>query len=182
MKTTRLSILCLALAAVPLAFAHPGGLGAAKPWCESAADRSVHDYGAPSTGFLVFLGSDGSIPPCPQADGTWDAHFEFAAGGAWLAACGSACGDTGLGLGSEACFGAPADHAPRTPIRVVDAALTAAGQPVRFWVYVETGTDCGDFEADVGVACVDVCTPPWPPGPDGVYTIYVEGTTGHVEN
>ena len=167
--------------------ASPGGDGlkrvraAPKAECEtSSTQTSLHSYGAPGTGFVIFLGSDGSVPPCPYGDTTWDGHYEWAFGGAWLMA----------GPMAEACFGAYADHTPGTVIRVFDMVLSAVGSDVAFSVYADTMNNdpvpsepnCGDFESDYGVDCVNQCAPAFPPGLDGSYQVYVSGTTGDIVN
>lgn len=116
---------------------------------------------------------------CPLNE-TWDFHFEYAVGGAWLFA-----GDEAL-----ACWGGYPDHDPRTLIRVEDAVLTPLGVNVEFDVYVDTMNngpfpttpDCGDFESEIGINCVGSCVPWMGPGRDGTYQIFVHGTTGHIYN
>ena len=150
--------------------------GAPKDECETGFATVMHEYGPPSTGFLIFLGMDGSVPPCPYGDGTWDGHPEFAFGGAFIQAAASACTE------------AYADHAPGGTIGVYDAGLSSIGADVAFGVYSDTlnnnpiqeEPNCGDFESDYGVDCVNSCDPAFPPGLDGSYQVYVSGTTGHV--
>ena len=172
------SLLLLAFFAMP-AKAHEYWLALPKLQCESSADVGVHDYGPPSTGFVIFLGLDGSIPPCPYGDTTWDGHVEFAFGGGWLQAAASVCTE------------AYPDHAPGSTITVVDAVLTVElGSDVAFSVYADTlnndpvpgEPNCGDFESDYGVDCVNQCAPGFPPGLDGTYQVYVSGTYGHICN
>ena len=170
--------LAAVLAAVPLALAHDDTmLGLPKTHCEEPFDdTNVHEYGAPSTGFVIFLGLDASVPPCPFGDGTWDGHYEYAHGGGWLQAAASVCTE------------AYADHTPGGIIGVYDAVLTALGSDVAFSVYsdnlnnnpVPSDPNCGDFESDYGVDCVNLCAPGFPPGLDGSYQVYVSGTTGHI--
>ena len=173
-------LLVALFAGAPLSGAHPDGVGGPKPSCEAALDDlSVHEYGAPSTGFLLLLEGDFSVPPCDHDDGSWDGHYEFAHGGARLLASEP---------GAAACFGTYADHVPGGIIRVEDAVLAMAGADVVFSVYADTQNndpfprepDCGDFESDYGVDCVNQCAPGFPPGLDGSYVVYVQGTTGHV--
>ena len=145
-----------------------------KPYCESSADTPTHVYSAPSTGSVIMLGLDGSIPPCPYGDTTWDGHYEWAVGGGWLQAAASICTD------------AYPDHTPGTLITVVDDVLSTLGSSVNFWVYSDTvsltGDPCGDFESDYGLPCVDACTPGFPPGLDGSYQVFVSGSYGHIYN
>ena len=170
-------LVLLALTLAPLSAAHDGGVGAPKTHCETpGSDTGHHEYGPPGTGFVIFLGLDGAIPPCPYGDTTWDGHIEFAFGGAWLQASPSLCTE------------AYADHTPGAFISVYDAFLTAFGSDVAFSVYADTlnndpipsEPNCGDFESDYGVDCVNNCAPGFPPGLDGSYQVYVSGTTGHI--
>lgn len=182
MRAPHLLTLAIALATTPLVFAHEGGVGAPKTWCEAPGDDTrVHEYG-PNGGLFLFGPNDYSVPPCPGADPLWDGHFEYGVGGTVLLACATACGDRDPGDGALACFGAAPDHAPRTPIHVEDAVLSPLGQGVPFTVAVVAGPECGYFEIDVSMECVDACTPTFGPGSDGAYYVYVEGTTGHVVN
>ena len=195
----------LASIALPPSLAHDGGVGLVKTQCETAGETSVHEY-AHSNGFLLagdwitvnFFGppaaepeprassgpttrllqpllgetADGAVPPCPFGDTTWDGHYEFAQGGARLQAAASVCTD------------AYADHSAGATIVVVDAVFV----DVAFSVYSDNlnndpfqgGPNCGDFESDYGVDCVNICAPAFPPGLDGTYQVYVSGTTGHV--
>ena len=177
-KAYILSLVAL-LTAAPLSFAHEGMTGQPKHYCETPfAHTAVHEYGAPGTGSVIFIGSDWSLPPCPYGDTTWDGHLEFAFGGAWLQARDSDCTT------------AYADHAPGSTIKVYDAVLSAVGSDVAFSVYADTlnndpipsEPNCGDFESDYGVDCVNECAPGFPPGLDGTYQVYVSGTTGHIYN
>lgn len=172
--------LAATLAAAPLAFAHDNGIGAPKGWCETPADVHIHEY-ATTVWPLWVISADGSVGPC-GGGGLQDGHAEYGFAGTYLLGCASACGMWGLGEGSLACHGAPPDHAPLTPIKVVDAALTPAGVGVRFTVIADMGPNCGDFDADMAMECVDVCTPFFGPGASGAYEVLVEGTTGHVYN
>ena len=180
-KVTRIhfAALALVLAAFPLADGHAtpvGGGGTAKDYCEVPFfDTASHDY-ATGTGFLVSPAGDGAIPPCPFDDGTWDGHYEFAYGGAQLQAAASVCTE------------AYADHAQGSLIAVHDTIYSPLGFDVTFSVYADTlnnnpipeEPNCGDFETDYGVDCVNACAPGFPPGMDGAYTVYVSGTYGHV--
>ena len=177
MNKTYILAIAAALLAAPLAFAHEGSIGAPKPECEDADDVWMHDYGAPSPGFVIFLGLDGSVPPCPYGDTTWDGHFEYAHGGTWIQAAASVCTD------------AYPDAAPGVFIWVYDAILShQLGSDVAFSVYADTQNNnpvqeppnCGDFESDYGVDCINYCAPAFPPGLDGSYQVYVSGTTGHI--
>ena len=155
---------------------HEAGAGAPKTECEPLGSSNIHEYGPPGTGFVILLGLDASIPPCPYGDTTWDGHLEWAFGGAWLQASASACTD------------AYPDHAPGALIAVQDAVLTGLGSEVAFSVYADTlnndlvqsEPNCGDFESDYGVDCVNQCAPGFPPGLDGTYQVYVSGTSGHI--
>ena len=148
-----------------------------KQECEDVQNGQTHLYGAPALGFVIFIGSDWSIPPCNFGDTTWDGHYEYAFGGAWLQAATSAC---------TAAF---ADHAPGATITVYDNQLTGTLQSdVAFSVYADTlnndpipsEPNCGDFESDYGVDCVNSCAPAFPPGLDGSYQVYVSGTSGSI--
>ena len=170
-------LVLLALTLAPLSAAHDGGVGAPKSHCETpGSDTGHHEYGPPGSGFVIFLGLDGSVPPCPYGDTTWDGHIEFAFGGTWLQAAVTLCTE------------AYADHTPAPFISVYDAVLTPLGSDVAFSVYADTlnndpipsEPNCGDFESDYGVDCVNHCTPAFPPGLDGSYQVYVSGTTGHI--
>ena len=191
-------LIAAVLVAGPLTQAHDGGTGQPKSWCESYGwDTPRHEY-ATGTGFLlldsrlamphwwddwdieepllVHLPGDGSVPPCPYGDTTWDGHDEFAIGGAWLQAAQSPCTE------------AYADHTPGTLILVSDAVLTPLGSDVAFSVYADTlnndpvpsEPNCGDFESDYGIDCVNQCAPGFPPGLDGTYQVYVSGFNGHI--
>lgn len=125
--------------------------------------------------------TDGSTP-LACASMAPDGHAEWAMGGALLGVR-----DPGFSL----CYGAYPDHYPGTLIEVYDAVLTPMGAGVTFYVYADTlsnlpplqsGYDCGDFEADHGVECLDRCTPGILPGLDGAYLVFVSGTYGHVVN
>ena len=170
-------LLAAPLSLTPATHAHEGGIGLPKTQCEDTKEVGVHEYGAPSMGFLIFLARDGAVPPCPYGDATWDGHLEFAFGGAWLQAAASVCTE------------AYADHAPGAPITVTDTVLSQFGSNVAFSVYTDTlnndlfqnEPNCGDFESDYGVDCVNQCAPGFPPGLDGTYQVYVSGTTGHID-
>ena len=179
MNKTYLLAVAAALLAAPLAFAHPydpaghptGMIGLPKHWCEDADDVKIHEYGPPALGAIILLGLDGSIPPCPYGDTTWDGHWEWAAGGAILIA----------GPEAIACYGAYPDYTPGSEIWVYDEILTPLGSGVSFEVGVDTTpAPCGDGLIDLSIQCVDYCAPGFPPGIDGVYYVFVSGTTGHV--
>jgi hypothetical protein len=126
---------------------------------------------------------DSEIDP-PLAD--WDFHSEFAFGGAWIlvdSGNGEPSWDPGVGAGTLYCYGAEGHHAAFGPVSVTDFVL---GAGATFSVYADTeditmaGDGCGDFEEDNGTDCVGSCTLTFPPGLDGSYVVYVQGTSGHV--
>lgn len=142
-------------------------------------------YRAHPPGSTLTLGRpvDGSFHDmkCPQGLGQGDGHAEWAIGGALL----------GASAMYEICYGAYiADHTPGSLIWVYDEVLTPLGAGVHFYVYADyltnvppiAGPDCGDFESDYGVSCVDACPPGFPPGSDGTYQVYVSGFYGHVSS
>ena len=181
MRALHILLLLAVTLAVPFTGAHPMGVGLPKTVCESPRDMPQHEYGPPATGLVIALGQDGAVPPCPAWDPTWDGHLEFAAGGAWLLACDFSCG-AGYGDGALTCWGAWSDHAPSPTVTVDDAALLVVGFEVwadRISLFPQV-PECGDFEADAHVVCVNACQIPFGPGLDGSYAIYVQGTTGHV--
>ena len=125
----------------------------------------------------------------PVAD--WDGHNEFAFGGAWLLA------NSGAGVpqppnvpaGTLYCFGAEGHHPNFGPFTVED--LLLAGSPAIlantiFLVASDTadisgtGEGCGDFQSDESWGCLTSCDVTFPPGLDGAYVAYVEGTLGHI--
>lgn len=198
MKNLALALLILACV-TPLAFAHrDGGIGVPKPYCEwNTGDYLVHDYGPPSSGHLVALGSDGNTEDCnPHGyparahgypDPFWndgipadvDRHFEFGLGGAWLPADETRAIPCGWDL---------ADHAPMPVVSVSDFGSIATAS-VAFWVAVDAfsvvapppgGPDCGDGDLDLLIACVNSCQPNFLPGLDGSYVVLVQGTYGHI--
>lgn len=182
LQRLHMGLLAAALLAAPLTLAHPNGLGLPKTQCETDDDARVHDYGEPSTGFTVWMNSDGSLPPCPYGDGLWDGHWDFAMGGAILLASEP---------GASYCYGGYAHHTPHSVIWVQDAVLTdLLASDVGFAVYSDAlnnlplaeEPNCGDGETDFGVDCVNSCAPGFPPGLDGAYHVYVSGTTGHIFN
>ena len=174
------------LLAVPLAAAHDLA-GTPKLHCESGAEASTHDYGAPAAGGVLWGFADGNRDDC-DGDGTpgdYDGHSEWGLGGAWMLA---GEGD-GVTSGSTACYGEPAHHALYGPFSVQDVVLGAGAS---FVVAADdlnpigpdpiTGADCGDFEADRGALCTGSCVVTFPPGLDGSYQVYVQGTAGHVDS
>ena len=148
-----------------------------RSWCENPDNWGVHLYG-PGGGLVLALGFDGSIPPCPYGDTTWDGHYEYAFGGAWLQAAASVCTD------------AYPDHTPGSLISVSDVVLDLTFSDISFSVYADTlnnnplpeDPNCGDWESDYGVDCVNFCAPGFPPGLDGTYQVYVSATYGVVSN
>ena len=171
------SVALATLLAAPFSAAHPDGTVSPKTQCETFADTGTHDYGPPAIGSGLYLPRDAAVPPCPYGDTTWDGHLEWALGGAWLQAAASVCTD------------AYPDHAPGATITVVDAVLTTQlGSDVAFSVYADylnndpipSEPNCGDWESDYGIDCVNSCAPSFPPGLDGTYQVFVSGTMGHV--
>lgn len=179
-------LLAALLAMTPLWTADTAGHGLPRPWCESPADMEIHEYAPVAVGVFAFLPIDASIPPCPYGDTTWDGHYEFVQGGAILQAAASVCTT------------AYPDHAPQTMITVVDEVwageFDVAGRKVvlhsPFSVYADTlnndpipsDPNCGDFQSDYGIQCLDSCVPGFPPGLDGTYQVFVSGVMGHVIN
>lgn len=174
-------VLTLLLAASPFALAHrEGGVaGTPKHYCEHPRERSVHDYGPPSTGLGVWALRDGSVGNCDEKDLLLetDGHAEYANGGAILLNCEVLCGPLIPGEGSLHCFGYRADHTHRAEVSVEDV-LQKGG--VTFYVAIDTDTPCGDNSVDRVVACVDRCDPGLPPGADGAWWVFVDGMQGHV--
>ena len=184
-------LLVATLAAGRTTVAHEAQTGQPKLDCEGPDDTWIHEYET-GTGFML-IGprssatapriqatfvppADGSIPPCPYGDTTWDGHHEFAYGGAWLQAAHSVCAES------------YPDHFPGTLVWVYDSFLGGLGSDVAFSVYadwldndpLQSEPTCGDFESDYGMDCINICAPGFPPGLDGSYQVYVSGTTGHV--
>lgn len=175
---------------VVLAIASPLGSGilvespAPRVHCEGDSGRRHHPYvvGAAPDPWPV----DGSIFRCAYGDGSWDGHYEFGVGGAWLMA------EEGDGVtgGSLACWGAPADHpAARWSGIFVDE----RGAPFSFFrVHVDAVNngpapapgepDCGDGESDASALCLAYCQPPFWAGLDGAYVVTPEGTHGVVSS
>ena len=184
--------LLLALVLLPAAYAHTdGSAGGSKLYCEDlAGDWHTHDYFS-GTGFTLSPASDASVPPCAY-DPTWDGHYEFAYGGAYLLACEAFCvsPDGLVGAGASQCWDTYADHEQFPRVYVNDLQLSAIGLDVAFTIAVDwwnnvppvdpTHPECGDLETDIAVDCVNDCQVPFPPGLDGAYLVYVQGTQGHV--
>ena len=64
-------LVCVALLATPLAYAHVGSPGAyirgpPKPYCETTPDWHVHDYGPPATGTAIGGLADGNLDDCDR--------------------------------------------------------------------------------------------------------------------
>lgn len=161
----------------------PTSIGLPEDDCEEPfVGTLVHPYG-PATGRVLSPPRDGAVPPCAYGDGTWDGHLEFALGGAWLLAAEP---------GASICFGGYADHDAGTEIFVYDVAFWSVGSDVAFSVASDNlnnmppldpnAPNCGDHESDFAADCVNRCTPGFPPGLDGSYQVYVQGTSGHVVN
>ena len=194
-------LVCVALLATPLAYAHIGGTrGPPKPYCEDTPDWQVHDYGPPATGTAIGGYSDGNVDDCDgdfnpndpwcvaeevarqdlNGDGQvcekadFDGHREWAWGGAWLLADD---GDSNT-YGATACYGEAPHHPYYGPIWVWDESVWNG---VQFDVGADyTPVDCGDFIDDVSATCIGVCSVTFPPGRDGAYHVFVTGTSGHV--
>lgn len=184
-KTSILYATSLLLAlATPVASSHEGltgGGGVSKDYCEDA-DKATHDYG-PSTGFILSPPIDGSIEFCPGADfenPVFDGHYEFAYGGAYLLA----------GWGAVTCWGVYPDHFDFPAVHVHDAVLSQIPEAVSFTVAADTlnnvppvdsgEPNCGDFETDFAVDCINMCWLGFPSGLDGSYNVFVNGVYGHV--
>jgi hypothetical protein len=144
---------------------------------------TVVDPGTPCAGFgdpadplSVYAGSCGSEIDPPAAD--WDEHNEFAFGGAWILV---SSGDGTRG-GTIYCFGAEGHHEPHGPFAVDDLVWGVGASFTVTSTGNAPGDGCGDFQAAFshtfqGDSCP--CHVTFPPGPDGAYLVYVEGTQGH---
>lgn len=166
----------VALVVAPFAVAHEPR-GTPKNYCEPGWETSVHEYGPPATGVLIYGDEDGNLlADCSGMGivGDWDGHTEFALGGARILA----------GWEALDCYGAEPHHDAYGPFTVDDLLL---GYGATFTVASDTvdllggsAGPCGDFEEDMSTDCVGTCTVTFPPGLDGAYLIYVQGTQGHV--
>lgn len=200
MSKTYLVALVVALAAAPLALAHEPK-GTPKTYCELFLEWDTHDY-VPGIGAGAAGGAwdsnlndcDGSTAihatPCYGFDdpndplsvwagacdteygyADYDGHHDLAIGGAILLA----------GSGAWECYGEDAHHPASGPIAVDDAVL---GSAASFTVYAERSAEpCGDLlldGSDDSVVCIGSCMVPFPPGTDGAYYVFVQGTMGHV--
>ena len=207
MTRTYLIVLAVALAMAPLAYAH-NPMGTPKLYCEPVDEWIVHEYGAPATGRLIQAYEDGNLADCdgvftfepyvnpadpldsgfrwdpPLAD--FDGHAEFSRGGAWIlveSGTGEPSADPTVGAGTLYCFGDAGHHPKYGPFWVND---TVIEEGVSFLVaaditdLLEDGDGCGDFTSDVRSTCIDTCKVTFPPGLDGTYQVYVQGTQGHV--
>ena len=207
MRNIYLIVLAVAFATAPLAFAHDP-MGTPKLYCETTDEWAIHDYGAPASGNLIQGYEDGNLADCdgvftfepivdtqdpfnsgwsfnpPLAD--FDGHAEYSRGGAWVlveTGLGEASADPTVGAGTLYCYGDPGHHPKYGPFIVEDRFLETG---VSFSVYADTedllgdGEGCGDFESDFGTDCLDNCKVTFPPGLDGSYQVYVQGTMGHV--
>ena len=67
MTRTLLIALAVALVTPFAAIADPDVLGVPDSTCQTAAEMSIHDYGAPGMGRLAALPVDGNLEPCPSA-------------------------------------------------------------------------------------------------------------------
>lgn len=175
MNRIRPIVLALAVFATPLALAHfPDGTP--KEFCEMAVDTYVHDYG-PSNLALAAGYRDGNVLGDCNGDTIpldFDGHAEWGPGAARLSS------DTGDGatFGSLFCYGEVGHHASPPLIDVTDVVV---GAPVSFVVGVDQTGGCGTFLITQSVSCVSSCTPPFGPGTDGVYYVFVVGAqAGHV--
>ena len=185
MNKSYLLALAAALLAAPLTMAThaPAGLGLPKITCEDPSIWNNHEYWVPSTGFAVFLLTDGNLEDCDgdTIPADFDDHSEFALGGAWLMV------DSGDGVtdGSLACYGEAGHHPTFGPFTVVDAVIGAA---TPFLVASDTENlvpptdpaepDCGDFTTDNSTQCVGTCTVTFTAGIDGTYILYVGDLLG----
>lgn len=193
-----LLLVSIALVA-PAALAHvpshyPVGIaGTPKHYCEDVPregvfqdERRVHEYGPPTTGFTLFLPTDGSLEYCPYNAGTdmvGDGHLEWAQGGAYLVAGRDPVKATTCGWPYP-------DHPAFPTVAVYDLVLTLMPADVGFFVFADTlnnippldpnEPNCGDLEADFGVSCVNNCGVGFPPGLDQTYVVYVNGVQGHI--
>lgn len=175
MSNAFLIVLAAALLAAPLALAHEPR-GTPKNYCEPTSEWSVHEYGV-----LPLTRHNGGGVGCGSL-GDGHAEYDFTGAGALiLAESGTGLPSQG-GSGSLYCYGTWADHAPYGPATVDDLVL---GSGAAFDVAADTvdvaavGNGCGDFQDDVLVSCIGTCTVPFPPGLDGAYRVYVQGTRGH---
>lgn len=184
----------LVLALLPASLAHDPP-GTPRNYCEGSDEFYLHDYGAPATGLFVGLdhGIDSFRPLLPDdfieshPPGCPTVHVDYTQGGAWLHAA-----DTG-------CWPGPADHPSYPTIHVEDIVLgtitsfSVGGDHSRVPPLV--GPDCGDGiiepcdssgpspdcnQHDWFADCISWCTVAMPPGVDGKYTVFVQGTQGHV--
>ena len=194
MNKSFLLALAAALLAAPLALGHTPA-GTTKNYCEDPLEWNTHDYSYLSTGLVVFTLQDGNLAGDCDGDTVptdFDAHLEWAIGGAWLMV---ESGD-GVTSGSVVCYGAVGDHPTFGPISVTDIVL---GPTVPFSIQADTvnlvpPTDpaepnCGDFTTDDGADCVGSCLVTFPSGLDGAYIVYVgdaldgtPGTGGHIQS
>ncbi len=184
MNRLRLIGLGVVLVATPLAGAHLDGTkGYPKPYCEIGVDTLVHDYGPVASGELLSDFMDGNVQDC-NADlvfGDFDAHSEFARGGAWMLVV---SGDGNYG--TLACFGEEGHHPSYGPFVVDDlvlldtATMRIAVDTVSLIPTPPGQPDCGDLQTDVEATCVGSCSVTFPPGIDGAYSVFVTGTVGHV--
>ena len=203
--------------------------GTPKLYCEDRSEWNVHDYGAPATGVLLQGYEDGNVEDCdgitntgtPCADfedpadplsfyaglcgfnppvADHDGHAEYAVGGAILLACQTACGVSGVGGGTDGCWGGDEAHHSLSTVTVVDATLgsgatfivgidrtaatiprdphvVVAGDPTRL---LGLEPECGDGLIDRWEDCVGSCVVPFNAGLDGAYYVFVQGSMGHV--
>lgn len=171
-------LVAAALAVAPLAFAHQPA-GTPKDYCEPYPDWFEHDYGALSVGQFSFVYYDGNLADC-NGDGVpydADGHFEYATGGAFFPV-----DSFGSGGGSVGCYGLDGHHPAFGQFTVNDLALGAGtGFIVGADTYDGTGLNpaCGDGFVDALSHCVGSCSVTFPPGLDGSYYVFIDGTQGH---
>ena len=171
MQKLYFSVLAVALAMAPLAYAH-NPAGTPNLACEDPSEWKVHDYGAPAGGFLISGFTDGNMADCDGdfnpndpycvAEEVWredlngdtlvceaadyDGHQEYSRGGAWILAedgTGVASVDPNEPAGSLYCFGAASHHEKYGPFTVQDIYF---GSGVEFQVAADTLDLIGDGE------------------------------------
>lgn len=146
-----------ALLAAPFAFASPAPY---KGYCESPEEWGHHSYLAGNGALL--LSYDGNVTGDCDGDtvpGDFDGHLEGGVGGALLTA----------GPEDPAFPGCAVESPHHSSVIHVAANFLPSG--VGFDVGADN--DC-DGVTDVAVACIDSCTPAFPPGADGAYAVFVD--------
>ena len=202
MNPTPFAALGVTLLVVPLALALDLA-PASDPACPLSGG-GPHQYLPPANGLVIDDGhrayyrgwgwwasppASTAAPAAPEpsapAEGACDVgptvdlgHSSLAVGGAILPVYD---GD-GVTGGSLLCHGVPGHHGAYGPISVYDEVL---GYGATFHVGVDTadlvGLGCGDGISDAGATCVGTCMLTFPPGADGAYWVFVEGTFGYVD-